>query len=738
MPRTIRRALLSVSALALSAGAAHADFTLDILHINDLHSRIESIGSSDSTCSAEGEEAGECFGGVARLKTKIDERRDALDGEGANVLVLDAGDQFQGSLFYTTYKGEAEAEFMNAIGFDAMAIGNHEFDDGPEGLDAFIDLVEVPVISGNTIAAEGSLLAGKYEPYLIVERGGEQIGILSVLATDTDETSSPGDDITFEDEIEYLNGAVADLEGQGINKIILLSHVGYVRDQEIAAAVDGIDVIVGGHSHTLLSNSEEGAAGPYPTMVANPSGADVPIVQAYAYSKYLGELRVVFDDDGNVVSAEGDPHLLDNSVEPDADVLARVTELRAPIEDLMGERVSEATEAIDGSRETCRAEECQMGNLVADAMLDYTSGQGIQLVIQNGGGLRASIDEGEITMGDVIGVLPFQNTLATFQLTGAGVVEALENGLSQYEEQAGRFAQVAGMRYSFDPARPVGERVVSVEVSDGSGGFTPIDPDETYGVATNNYMRGGGDGYAIFESDGQNAYDFGPGLEQVVADYLGANEPYTPYLDGRITLAGASDYAEGTDEAAPIEAAPSDEAMSEPAPADAPEVDEAAREAMEASPEAAEAEEPMETAPEAAETPASEPADTGADMTAEPAEGTAPGETMEPMEPAVPETDAAESAPEVPAMEEEEAIADPIEPAPAEEEAMADPIEAAPADNAASAGEQTHTVVRGDTFWDLSERYYGDPTMWQTIADANPDYAARDLDVGATLTIPAR
>ena len=537
MKTTFLTTLLGVSALALSAGMARADFTLDILHINDLHSRIEAINRFDSTCSAEDETEGKCFGGIARVKTKIDERRNAITGAGGNVLVLDAGDQFQGSLFYTTYKGKAAVEFMNGIGFDAMAVGNHEFDDGPEALAAFLDEAKFPVISGNTLAGASSPVAGRIPGYVIKEFGGEKVGIVSVLATDTDVTSSPGPTIMLIDEVRYLQGAVAELQGQGVNKIILVSHVGLPRDKEIAAAVDGIDVIVGGHSHTLLSNVQEGAADKYPVMVANPAGTNVPIVQAYAYSKYVGELRVVFDDAGNVVSAEGEPHLLDASVVPDAAFAARVTELAAPIEELKAKVVGASTGAIEGSREVCRATECSMGNLVADAMLERVRDQGVQIAIQNGGGLRASIDEGEVTMGEVLTVLPFQNTLATFQLKGADVVAALENGVSQIEEGAGRFPQVAGLSYVFDAAKPAGERISDVMVVAADGTRTAIDPAATYGVVSNNFMRAGGDGYGMFRDNGMNAYDYGPGLEQVVADYLAANNPYTPKTDGRIMTA---------------------------------------------------------------------------------------------------------------------------------------------------------------------------------------------------------
>jgi 5'-nucleotidase len=234
--------------------------------------------------------------------------------------------------------------------------------------------------------------------------------------------------------------------------------------------------------------------------------------------------------------ASGDVMLLDASVEPDAGIAERVTELAGPIEEAMGEVVGETTEFIEGDRTVCRAMECPMGNLVADAMLERVADQGIQIAIANGGGLRASIDAGEVTMGEVFTVLPFQNTLATFQLSGADVLAALENGVSQVEEGAGRFPQVSGLRFTWDPEAEPGSRIVSVEV-DMDGTWEALDPDATYGVVSNNFMRGGGDGYAMFAQNAMNAYDYGPGLEQVAADYISANSPYTPYTDGRISQA---------------------------------------------------------------------------------------------------------------------------------------------------------------------------------------------------------
>ncbi|MDO5704087.1 MAG: metallophosphoesterase, partial [Paracoccus sp. (in: a-proteobacteria)] len=231
------RLLMSTAALALFAGGAQAEYVLHVLHINDLHSRIEPINSFDSTCDAETRAAGECFGGVARLATAINQVRDQIRAEGGNVIVLDAGDQYQGSLFYTTYKGKDTVEFMNAIGFDAMALGNHEFDDGPEGAALLADGADFPIISGTIDVSQSNVLKGKIDRHAVLDVGGEKIGIVSALAMDTPETAAPGPNVIFRDDMESLKADVADLTGQGVNKVIALTHTGYLRDQEFAAQV---------------------------------------------------------------------------------------------------------------------------------------------------------------------------------------------------------------------------------------------------------------------------------------------------------------------------------------------------------------------------------------------------------------------------------------------------------------------------------------------------------------------
>src|SRR5690554_1090959 len=532
----MKKLLLGATALTLCAGfssAAYAEFTLNILHINDFHSRFDPITGTDSNCDAETDAAGECFGGIARLKTIIDDTR-AKYADG-NTLLLSAGDNFQGSLYYTTYKSKVVSDFFNQMGFDVVATGNHEFDDGPEEFMKFIEAAEFPIIGGNFDVTRDENLRGKIKGSYVIEVGGEKIGIIGATTEDTPEIAAPGDDIEFTSVIDYVRGASEALDAAGVNKIILLSHIGYTVDQEVAAALPLVDVIVGGHSHTLLSNTAEGAAGPYPTMVTNPEGVEVPVVQANQYGKYLGDIAITWDDNGVVTKAEGEPFLIDATVEANADFKTQLATLLGPIEEMTSTVIGSTTEKLEGSREVCRVMECSMGNLLADAILDRVADQGATIAFQNGGGIRASIDPGEITMGDVLTVLPFSNTLATVQISGAGVIDALENGVSDIENGAGRFAQVAGLKYAFDLKQPAGSRVSDVLVKGEADSWVPIDEAATYTIATNNYVRGGGDGYGTF-AEGDNSYDFGPPLEQVVADYIAKQGgEYTPYTDGRIT-----------------------------------------------------------------------------------------------------------------------------------------------------------------------------------------------------------
>ncbi|MFJ1309974.1 5'-nucleotidase C-terminal domain-containing protein [Agrobacterium sp. P15N1-A] len=568
MKKILGLGMLSVSAITLSAGAALADYELNILHINDFHSRIESINKFDSTCSAEEEGKNECFGGAARLLTAINQTRDALKAEDKNVLLLNAGDNFQGSLFYTTYKGTVEAEVLNAMKFDAMTVGNHEFDDSEDGLAGFLDKVQFPVVTANVVATAASKIGDRVKPSIVLEVGGQKIGIVGAVANDTAELATPGPNITIAEDVAKISEQVQKLKQDGVDKIIALTHVGYPRDLEFIAKIPDVDVVVGGHTHTLLSNTDQKAEGPYPTLVDNPGGYKVPVVQAGQYSKYLGDLKVVFDDNGVVKESKGDPILIDSSFKPDEATLKRIDELKAPIEALKSKVVGSSEGPIEGDRKVCRVKECSMGNLVADATLARVKDQGVTIAFANSGGLRSSIDAGDVSMGEVLTVLPFQNTVATFQLKGEDIRAALENGVSQIDDGAGRFMQVSGLKYSFDRSKPAGGRVVSVEVKEGDA-FVPVDPAKTYIVAANNYVRTGGDGFKVFATKAINAYDFGPNLEEAVAAYITANSPYKPYTDGRISEVTPAGYVAPAKPAAPAPAATAPAPAAAPAPAPA-------------------------------------------------------------------------------------------------------------------------------------------------------------------------
>ncbi len=522
---SLSRITLGVAALGLSAGAAAADYKLTVLHTNDFHARFEPISKYDSGCSADSNLEGKCFGGSARLVTAVAAAR----ARGENVVLVDGGDQFQGTLFYTYYKGALAAEMMNKMGYDGMTVGNHEFDDGPEVLRGFMDAVNFPVVMSNADVSAEALLAGALPKSAIIEKGGQKIGLIGLTPQDTDELASPGDNVTFSDPVAAVQGEVDRLTAEGVNKIIVLSHSGYLVDQKVAAETTGVDVIVGGHDNTYLSNISDRAKGPYPTMVGSTA-----IVQAYAYGKFLGELNVVFDDDGNIVTATGEPISMNADVAEDAATKARIAEAAIPLEEIRSKVVASSAALIEGDRAVCRVQECQMGNLVADAMLDRVKDQGVTISIANSGGLRASIDAGDVTMGEVLTVLPFQNTLSTFQVSGQTVIDALENGVSQVEEVKGRFPQVAGLQFTWDAGVAPNEgRIQSVMVMK-DGAWSAIDPAATYSLVSNNYVRGGGDGYKMFRS-AANAYDYGPDLADVVAEYMAANAGYKPYTDGRIS-----------------------------------------------------------------------------------------------------------------------------------------------------------------------------------------------------------
>lgn len=499
---------------ATSALAEGEDFDLTIMHTNDTHAHVE---------------------GYPRLVTAVNELRT----EKANSLLVDAGDVFSGTLYFRQYLGQADLHFMNELEFDAMTLGNHEFDKDSKTLADFIKNMDFPMVSSNvTVTGDKDLEplfkneigqpgdGGNVYPAMIKEVDGEKVGIYGLTTPDTEFISNPGENVVFEDAVDKSKATIKMLKDKGVNKIIVLSHLGYANDLELAEKVDGLDIIVGGHSHTVLEepvviDKEE------PTL----------IVQAGEYLNLLGLLDVTFDDEGVVTSHDGE--VLDlESYEEDADALAKVEEFKAPLEDMKKEVVGNTKVALDGERADVRRKETNLGNLIADGMVAKANEfVETHIGLQNGGGIRASIDAGEITLGEVLTTMPFGNNLVTLDLTGQEIMDALEHSVSRVEgeDAPGEFLQVSGINFKYDVSKPAGERVWSVEVKTDNG-FEEIDPEMMYSVATNAFTADGGDGYTMFKEakeDGRLTELFVVDFE-VFTSYLEKNSPISPAVEDRI------------------------------------------------------------------------------------------------------------------------------------------------------------------------------------------------------------
>jgi len=489
---------------------------LTILHTNDLHAHYDAFQPWGEPVQ----------GGAARLKTAVDGIRDDED----NLLFLDAGDQFQGTLFFTVAGAAVVADVMNELAYDAMCVGNHEFDSGPAELAAFTDLADFPVLSANVDALADPDLSGKVHPYKIFRFDREPVAVIGLTTEHTATASSPGPDVRFLDVVSTAQRTVDELEASDVDVIIALTHLGYASDLELARRVDGLDVIVGGHSHTALD--------PYPTLTESASGEPVLVVTAHEWGKQLGRLVVRFTDDGLVNSYAGAPILIDGSIAEDDGMLDVLAAYRPAIEALMTQVVGATEVDLDGERDDVRAREANLGNLICDAMLWKTSAFGATAAIQNGGGVRASIPAGDITMGQILEVLPYGNQISVVTLTGAQLIAALENGVSQVEDGAGRFPHVGGIRYAFDSSADAGSRIVNVEILDAaSDSYVVLDSDATYTLATNNYLADGGDGYSAFTL-ASDRYDTGWLLSDALAEYLESRASVSPEVEGRIADGG--------------------------------------------------------------------------------------------------------------------------------------------------------------------------------------------------------
>ena len=479
-----------------------------ILHVNDFQGFAEPYKPLGSD---------EMLGGIAHLAGKADELREEKPS-----LLFSAGDMIQGNNWANLSQGESVIELMNEMGFDAMVLGNHEFDFGQDVLRKRISEAKFPVLGANV---EG---LGNLKPYIIKNLKGVKVGIIGVVTEDVPISTHPRNvaGLKFMSPIDTGEKYIAELKNKA-DLIIILSHIGYPVDRILAERVKGIDVIVGGHSHTKIEK---------PVKVGN-----TIIVQAWEHAKVLGVLDLTVED-GKIIGFEGRLEEIKPKIgKEDNAAFTIVEKYKQKVNAVLNERVGEAEVDLDG--ENVRRRETNLGDLIADIMR-HASGADVTII--NGGGIRTSIKKGEIRVKDIYSVSPFDNYIVAIKLTGKQIREALEHGVSAVEEEEGRFPQVSGLSFKYSPSNKRGSRVQEVLIAG-----KPIDPDQEYIVATNDFLAAGGDGYKAFGEAIKTSKDFsiiggmmkgeklaysdsGRWLRDVVVDYLKEMRRIAPKVESRI------------------------------------------------------------------------------------------------------------------------------------------------------------------------------------------------------------
>jgi len=473
-----------------TAAPAGADTTLMILHLNDTHGRT-------------------------RAEPYISQMAKDMRAAGENVLLFDAGDRLHGQTATNLTNGLAMTEVMNAVGYDAMVPGNHDFN---FGLDRLLDLggmMDFPLLASNVIKDEAPR---QFERYTIFEFDGVKVGVFGLVTQDmitkTDPRIVAGLSIESPEEIaaEYVEL----LKGKDCAVIIALAHLGLDELQDFN--VPGIDVIIDGHSHTALENGEH--------------RGDTLIAQAGAHGENIGFVHLTVAD-GRVTrktaslvtlpDEDGDPDNLTGIV--DEDIIAVIEAAEKNIEPITEVVVGNTPVLLDGARENVRTGETNLANLVTDSMRHAT---GADIAFLTGGNIRASIEAGDITMGDVLTVLPFSNLLVTVEMKGSDILEILEHGVAQYPEEAGQHIQVSGLSFAFMPPKNV--IMEAPLLANGS----PLDPDETYIVATIEFLAAGGDNYRMMVERGTNLVYY-QGDAEALAEYLETGPEIKAEAEGRVS-----------------------------------------------------------------------------------------------------------------------------------------------------------------------------------------------------------
>ncbi|CAK1545464.1 unnamed protein product [Leptosia nina] len=526
--------------LGLFVAVFSQNYELNIIHYNDFHARFMEISPTGGSCRPA---VAPCIGGFGRLATRIKE----LVADEPNSLVLNGGDSFQGTIWYILMKWNVTQDFMNMIYHDAHVLGNHEFDHGLPDLVPYLQHLNHEVVAANILADEEPSIQGLYKPSIVVEKNGRRIGIIGVIIANTNELAMTGK-LKFTDEVEAVKAEAEKLTQQGVDIIVVLSHCGIQIDQEIARrAGPDIDIIVGGHSHTLLyngtppENTTFNPYGPYPLVVENDSGK-VLIVQAAAHTEFLGEIRLVFDEAGRLLDWNGHPHYLGNDVAQDAEVMEKINQYLPRINELARRKVGESKVHLSSD---CRCGECNLGNLICDAFmhaaLDRASGDRwhyAHFCAMNRGAIRADISDGDISFESMLVSMPFENTVQVFDLRGDHILEMLEYSVANQPWPGARMLQFSGLRVSFDGSRPRNERVLNVTVrciECEVPRYEPLEPTKTYKVISQNFLADGGDAFTMVSQNRGPSEVIGVDSD-VFMRYLERELPVIRDLDGRVQI----------------------------------------------------------------------------------------------------------------------------------------------------------------------------------------------------------
>jgi 5'-nucleotidase / UDP-sugar diphosphatase len=474
-------------------------------------------------------------GGAARMATAFVQLRLVS----SNVLYLHAGDEFSGTPWFSVYKGLADAAVMNRLRFDAFVPGNHEFDQGPAVLGAFLDSLRAPAVAANLDVSEDPALRGKIRPAVSRTFGKRKVAIVGIAQPETPGISSPGPRVKFRSALS-VQRTIDSVRRKGASVVILLSHAGLDDDTVIARKLSGVSCIVGGHSHTRMG-TEFSQVGlntkvPYPVVVKTKDGVSVPVVQSWEWAKEIGQIDLEFDKDGRAVSWEGHPFLpasdtlraggqiLADSVaiplkkslscpglvrflRPDSGMSTLLARLSAPLDSLRRALVAKLPTPLS-RKDGALLEGCAKSLLLAG------SRWGAQVGIMNTGGVRDDLPAGTATREDVSKVAPFDNTVVVLTLTGAELAKTVQILSSHHGHRTG----LAGA----EVVRDSSDRIAGIRIAGRENILTDSD---TVRVATNSYLAGGGDGCAALKKAAGFRLDTGVRDADALAEWLGASFP---------------------------------------------------------------------------------------------------------------------------------------------------------------------------------------------------------------------